>query len=105
MKGKVLVEKLKKLISKFCNKNHTTCFIDKCCGKDWTLCSKNHDDGYIYNTRNTTKEVIDDEFYDCLKRRTWKGLAWLMYSAVKYSPIGKYYWNKYSKRRLKDGQL
>ena len=81
-------------IKTWCNKNHTTCFIDKCCGYDWTECSKDHDD--CYEKQYTNKEKCDSVFFKCLKHKVnivFGGIAWFLVRAGGYIAG----WNKYKK--------
>ena len=80
-----------KWLDKICNRNQCTCWFDG----SWSECCHQHDRGYIHNSYNETKEVIDKKFYNCLKVRTNIVNATIMYLAVKYSPIAKMYWKRY----------
>ena len=72
-----------------------SCFIDSLFNKNWSKCCSGHDDNYINNKYDMTKDEADDMFYTCLKNNTWKWLAWLMYMAVSKSSIAQNYWDKY----------
>jgi len=84
-------------LDKKCNKNKCTCWFDRLFDKDWGECCAIHDRDYIYNIQNLTKKEADKKFYNCLKKHTWQWMAWIMYIAVSYSPIAKFYWKKYRK--------
>ena len=81
-------------MNKRCNTNDCTCFIDKLLNKHWGACCRQYSSYYIYNFINLTKDEVDCRFYNCLKKRTWKRLAFLVYVTVNNLSITKGYWDK-----------
>jgi hypothetical protein len=74
-----------KLIN-WCNRNHCTCFVDRFFGTYLGNCCKQHDKDYESTIKRKT---ADKRFYVCLKKATYKPLAYLMYKAVRL--FGKYF--------------
>ena len=69
----------------FCKKwkGFCTCFFDKLFGKDWSECCKQHDEDYINLKENESTKPSDLKFLECLKKKSWKPVAYLMYGAVR----------------------
>ena len=76
-----------------CNKNHCTCFIDSCCGKDWHLACKMHDKRYA-NKRLTRKQADELLRRSVLKQSGSAVLARVMYIGVRI--LGWYWYSKES---------
>ena len=64
-------------------KGSCTCFFDKFLNKDWSDCCKQHDEDYINLEVNHSTKESDLKFLECLKKKTWKPVAYLMYAAVR----------------------
>lgn len=84
---------LKEKINRWCNKNHSTCFIDKCCGKYWGQCAILHD--FNYDKQKISRSEADKRFYKCLKKNSYKVIVMIMYIGVRL--FGWYFWNKAKK--------
>lgn len=71
-----------------------TCFVDSWFGTYIGECCAKHD--AAYETQTNSKEVADRELYECIKSRTNRVLASVMWGAVR---IGGYYtsWNDIKK--------
>ena len=69
----------------FCKKwkGSCTCFLDKLFNKDWSECCKEHDDDYELLKKGDSTKPSDIKFLECLKKKTWKPVAYLMYGAVR----------------------
>ena len=69
----------------FCKKwkGSCTCFLDKLFNKDWSECCKQHDEDYINLKDGDSTKPSDVKFLECLKKKTWKPVAYLMYAAVR----------------------
>ena len=69
----------------FCKnwKGSCSCFFDKLFNKDWSECCKKHDEDYINLEVNHSTKESDLKFLECLKKKTWKPVAYLMYAAVR----------------------
>ena len=74
---------MKKYFNRFCNKNKCTCFIDRLFNKDWSQCCQKHDDDYSKLKKDQSTKRADLKFLSCLKNKTWKTLAYVMYAAVR----------------------
>ena len=70
-------------LKNFCHKNASTCFIDRCCGVDWTECAVKHDLDYESLKKGDSTKRSDVKFLACLKKKSWKSVAYLMYAAVR----------------------
>ena len=70
---------------KFCKKwnGSCTCFLDKLFNKDWSECCKQHDEDYNNLKDGDSTKPSDIEFLECLKKKSWKAVAYLMYTAVR----------------------
>lgn len=70
---------------KFCKnwKGSCTCFFDKLFGKDWSECCKAHDKDYVNLKKGDSTKPSDVKFLECLKTKTWKPVAYLMYGTVR----------------------
>ena len=64
-------------------KGSCTCFFDKLFGKDWSECCKQHDNDYELLNKGDSTKPSDVKFLECLKKKTWKPVAYLMYVAVR----------------------
>ena len=80
----------------FCNRNHTTCFIDKAFGYDWGSCSKRHDKRYE-NTRLTRRQA-DELLYRCFKRKVNIVFAFIGYILVRLLGWMPYYFAQKEKK-------
>ena len=69
----------------FCKKwkGSCTCFFDKFLNKDWSECCKQHDEDYINLKENESTKESDLKFLACLKKKSWKILAYAMYCVVR----------------------
>ena len=69
----------------FCKrwKGSCTCFLDKLFNKDWSECCKQHDEDYINLKDGDSTKPSDVKFLECLKTKTWKPVAYVMYGAVR----------------------
>jgi hypothetical protein len=81
----------------FCQKNYTTCFIDKCCGYDWGSCSKMHD--RRYENKRLTRKQADELLYRCFKRQVNIVFAFIGYLLVRI--FGGYFYKKAQKNMEK----
>jgi 23S rRNA U2552 (ribose-2'-O)-methylase RlmE/FtsJ len=79
-------------LKNFCHKNASTCFVDRCCGVDWTECAVKHDLNYI--RQKITRKEADKRLLSCVKERC-KVVAYIMYTGVRL--FGWYFWNKNKK--------
>ena len=72
-------------------KNTCTCFVDSWFGTDISICCLKHD--IKYETQYKSKEVADEELFNCIKARTNRVLASAMCLGVR---AGGYItsWNK-----------
>lgn len=64
-------------------KGSCTCFFDKLFKKDWSECCKQHDIDYTKLKKGDSTKRSDVKFLACLKTKTWKPVAYLMYAAVR----------------------
>ena len=73
------------MIFGFCKKwkGSCTCFLDKFFNKDWSECCKQHDEDYINLKDGDSTKPSDVKFLECLKKKTWKPVAYIMYGAVR----------------------
>ena len=73
------------MIFGFCKKwkGSCTCFLDKFFNKDWSECCKQHDEDYINLKDGDSTKQSDVKFLECLKKKTWLPLAYIMYGAVR----------------------
>ena len=69
----------------FCKKwkGSCTCFLDKFFNKDWSDCCKAHDKDYASLKKGDSTKRSDVKFLACLKTKTWKPVAYVMYGAVR----------------------
>ena len=69
----------------FCKrwKGSCTCFLDKLFNKDWSERCKQHDEDYINLKDGDSTKRSDVKFLACLKKKSWKPVAYLMYAAVR----------------------
>jgi len=68
----------------FCERGQKcTCFIDKLWSKDWGVCCEQHDIDYASLPDGASTKSSDVRFLECLKNKTWKPLAFLMYGVVR----------------------
>ena len=69
----------------FCKKwkGSCTCFLDKFLNKDWSECCKQHDEDYINLKKGDSTKPSDEKFLECLKKKSWVPVAYLMYAAVR----------------------
>ena len=81
---------MKDWINKFCNKNYSTCWFDRCCGDDWGVCSKKHDKRYA--NKRLTRYQADILHYRCVKRKSNIVMASLMFMGVR--SFGWYFYEK-----------
>ena len=88
-------------LSKFCNKNHTTCFIDSCCGYDWQICSKLHDKRYLNKRLNRIQ--ADELLYRCFKRKVNVVFAFIGYILVRI--FGGYFYKKAQRGKMTIDEL
>lgn len=84
-------------ISLNCQKYHTTCFIDSCCGYDWGSCSARHDKRY--ENKRLTRKQADELLYRCFKRKVNILFAFVGYMLVRL--FGWYFYNKAQKKLRK----
>ena len=75
-------------------KNTCTCFVDSWFGTDISICCLKHDRAYEEQT--ISKEVADEDLFNCIRKRTNIALASAMWLGVR---AGGYIagWNKYKK--------
>jgi hypothetical protein len=64
-------------------KGHCSCFFDSLFGKDWGKCCKKHDEDYKKLKKGDSTKSADLNFLECLKSKTWKPLAYVMYGVVR----------------------
>ena len=64
-------------------KGSCTCFLDKLFNKDWSECCQKHDEDYINLKDGDSTKPSDVKFLECLKKKTWKPVAYIMYGAVR----------------------
>jgi hypothetical protein len=67
-------------IKKWCNRNHCSCFVDSFLGTYLGNCCKQHDKDY---GSDMNRKTADKRFLACLKKVTYKPLAFIMYHAVR----------------------
>ena len=60
-----------------------TCFIDRLFSKDWSSCCEEHDNCYSKLKEGESTKECDVKFLKCLKKKTWKILAYIMYGVVR----------------------
>lgn len=60
-----------------------TCFLDKLFNKNWSYCCKQHDLDYEKLKENESTKISDLRFFACLKKKSWKIFAYLMYLGVR----------------------
>lgn len=75
-----------------------SCWFDGWFGRSWASCCEQHDSNYIYQLTKT-KEDADNIFYECLKKRAGRLMAWVMYQAVKRSKVSQKYWDMYKNQK------
>ena len=81
----------------FCNRYHTTCFIDSCCNYNWGSCSKMHD--RRYENKRLTRKQADELLYRCFKRKVNTVFAFIGYILVRL--FGWYFYSK-AQKELRD---
>ncbi len=85
------IQRVKAKLDWFCNKRaHSTCWFDRCCGFDWSTCSKNHDRRYA-NTR-LTRYQADKLLFRCVRCKSSIVMASIMFLGVR--TFGWYQYNK-----------
>lgn len=90
---------LKAKLEWFCHhRSKCSCWFDSLFGKYWGDCCQEHDNDYI-EQRTSSKQEADLKLLECLKKKSWKPMAYLMHYGNKI--FSWYYWEKY--RRLKHG--
>ena len=89
---------MRNIFKNFCNRNHTTCFIDKWGKYDWGECSKRHDNRYE-NIRLTRKQA-DELLYRCFKRKVNVVFAFVGYILVRL--FGWYFYSEAQKKLKKE---
>lgn len=62
---------------------YCTCFFDRLFNKDWSDCCKQHDIDYEALKKGDSTKLSDIKFLECLKQKTWKPVAYLMYGFVR----------------------
>jgi hypothetical protein len=93
-----ITNKLKEVVNIICERGqHCSCWFDGWFKKYWGDCCKEHDDDYILQ-RTKTKEIADYKFYNCLKSRAGKTMAWIMFTIVSNSKIAQSHWDRYKEK-------
>jgi hypothetical protein len=74
---------MKTWLKKLCERgNHCSCFVDTLFGKYHGDCCEQHDKDYGKGS-GLKRITADKRFYICLKKRTYKPIAYLMWLAVR----------------------
>ena len=73
------------LMFSFCKKwkGSCACFFDKLFNKDWSECCKAHDDDYESLKDGDSTKPSDVKFLECLKKKSWLLVAYIMYVGVR----------------------
>lgn len=64
-------------------KKHCTGWLDRLFKKNWSECCKQHDIDYTILKKGDSTKESDLKFLECLKTKTWKPMAYIMYGAVR----------------------
>jgi hypothetical protein len=73
---------MKLSIKNICDRGHCTCFLDRCCGLDWSLACKRHD--RRYENKRLTRYQADILLYrDVVRKTNCIALASLMFLGVR----------------------
>ena len=90
-------EKLRELWYKFGERGQKCSFwFDGWFGLDWSSCCEEHDKDY--EKQDKTKKEVDCKFYNCLKKKAGKLMAWIMLKGVS-GKKGQRYWDGYKESK------